>query len=159
MLRGMASALLSHLTSKSTALSVARDHSVLAQEARDIVSELRKARFSDIAPPDVEAIQHAREHIESAIRDNRDMVQAIQHARGHFVSSIETNRDMEIELVEKLGQKRQIEGLEDMMAKMSAGSAPADTKKRPTAEDVPKLAQRLNILVDKLGLPPVSSQK
>ena len=60
-IRGMASALLVFVTSKSPETSEERS---LAIEARDIVSQLSSIRFTDIAPRDLEAEEHARQHLE-----------------------------------------------------------------------------------------------
>ena len=60
-IRGMASALLVFVTSKSPETTEERS---LAKEARDIVSQLSSIRFTDIAPRDLEAEEHARQHLE-----------------------------------------------------------------------------------------------
>lgn len=60
-IRGMASALLVFVTSKSPETTEERS---LAIEARDIVSQLSSIRFTDIAPRDLEAEEHARQHLE-----------------------------------------------------------------------------------------------
>lgn len=60
-IRGMASALLVFVTLKSPETSEERS---LAIEARDIVSQLSSIRFTDIAPRDLEAEEHARQHLE-----------------------------------------------------------------------------------------------
>lgn len=60
-IRGMASALLVFVTSRSPETSEERS---LAIEARDIVSQLSSIRFTDIAPRDLEAEEHARQHLE-----------------------------------------------------------------------------------------------
>lgn len=138
LLRGAAAALLSLLTSQRP-LPAAGDATIppnrdaLIQDARAIVSELNDIRFSDIAPPDLEAEQHAREHLEGTNADDREM---------------------EIDLGEEVTQKRRIESLEDAMARMGAGSVSADERKsRPTPEDVVKLTARLKSLSEKLGIP------
>lgn len=60
-IRGMASALLIFITSRSPETTEERS---LAIEARDIVSQLSSIRFTDIAPRDLEAEEHARQHLE-----------------------------------------------------------------------------------------------
>lgn len=60
-IRGMASALLVFVTSKSPETTEERS---LAIEARGIVSQLSSIRFTDIAPRDLEAEEHARQHLE-----------------------------------------------------------------------------------------------
>ena len=60
-IRGMASALLVFVTSRSPETTEERS---LAIEARDIVSQLSSIRFTDIAPRDLEAEEHARQHLE-----------------------------------------------------------------------------------------------
>ncbi|KAL4073135.1 hypothetical protein V8B97DRAFT_186159 [Scleroderma yunnanense] len=66
-LRGIASALVAFL---------AENH-VLVEEARAISTAFAQIRFSDIAPPDIEAEQHAREHLDGndtpAISHKREM--------------------------------------------------------------------------------------
>jgi len=113
------------------------DRDALTQEARDIASSLNDVRFSDIAPPDLEAEQHAREHLESANPDDQDVV---------------------VDLGEEVGSKRQMESLEDAMARMGAGGPSSEDRKgRPTAEDVVVLTTRLKALAEKLGLPQLNS--
>ncbi|THH29252.1 hypothetical protein EUX98_g4944 [Antrodiella citrinella] len=135
LLRGSASAILSVLTSEvllpRPGLNVIRDS--LIQEARAIASGLNEVRFSDVAPPDLEAVQHAREHFEAVN---------------------EEDRDMDVELGEKVEGKRQMESLEDAMARMGAGSMASEDKRgRPTREDVVVLTTRLKALAEKLELP------
>lgn len=140
LLRGAASALLSLLTSKqplpvpiSTSTSNSVDRDALTREARAIAASLNNIRFSDIAPPDLEAEQHAREHLEAAAEDDREM---------------------DVDLGEEVGNKRKIESLEDAMARMGAGSMSAEEKKgRPTPEDVVKLTSRLRALSDSMAVP------
>ena len=130
MLRGFAAALLSFLTS-STSSAGLDARPALVQEARAVVSDLNNIRFSDIAPPDLEAEQHAREHFE---------------AEG-------AARDEEVVRNEELQLKRDVEGLEDMMKGLSAGSVqPAQVSQRPTREDVTKLVARLRALSSALDV-------
>lgn len=102
------------------------------QEARTLATELGDIRLTDIAPPDLEAEQHAREHLESAAQDE----------------------DGDVPLPEELQDKRNMESLEDMMARITAGAVPATVKTgRPTTEDVQKLSSRLEALAGRLSLP------
>lgn len=131
LLRGFASALLSFLSS-STAIPDVPDRETLVQEARAIASELGNIRFTDIAPPDLEAERHAREHLEDRADDDGDD---------------------DIVLNEELQEKREMESLEDMMARISAGAIPAtDRKGRPTAADVTALSVRLKTLAGRLNM-------
>ncbi|KAH8097032.1 hypothetical protein BXZ70DRAFT_1000979 [Cristinia sonorae] len=135
LLRGAASAILSLLTSKNPLPGLTSDSNrdALVQEARYINSELSEIRFSDVVPPDLEAIAHAREHLEAANEDDRSM---------------------DIELGEEVESKRKMESLEDAMAKMGAGSITAEVKKgRPKPDDVVRLRGRLTQLSEKLGVP------
>lgn len=122
-LRGAASTIVSFLRSHSSAESPELD------EAHNISSILLSVRFSDIAPRDLEAEQHAREHLrsdDSGLAENEELV-----------------------------QKRDMEGLEDMLARLTGGvasAAGASPQGRPTKEDVAKLKQRLQALGVKLGL-------
>ena len=102
-------------------------------EARTISAELNCIRFSDIVPPDLEAEQHEREHREAAAADRDD--------------------EDEIVMNEELQQKRDLESLEDMMGGMSAGGVVSkQVQKRPTAEDVTRLAARLQALASSMGV-------
>ncbi|KAI0797261.1 hypothetical protein BC629DRAFT_1697949 [Irpex lacteus] len=132
LLRGFASALLSFL--KSPACGVEHtSHQDLLQEARAISAELNNIRFSDIVPPDLEAEQHEREHLEAAAAERVD--------------------DEEIVTNEELQQKRDLESLEDMMSGMSAaGTEEKVVPRRPTPEDVAGLSARLRLLANNLGL-------
>ncbi|KIK78741.1 hypothetical protein PAXRUDRAFT_834464 [Paxillus rubicundulus Ve08.2h10] len=126
-LRGAVSTIVSFLRSHSPAKSPELD------EAHNISSILISVRLSDITPHDLEAEQHAREHLGSddpGLAENEELV-----------------------------QKRDMEGLEDMLAQLTAGvaSAPgAPPQARPTKEDVAKLKQRLRALGAKLGLAPLT---
>lgn len=82
LLRGLTSSLVSFLSTTA---------SPLLPEARLIATRLSEFRLSDIAPRDLEAEQHAREHLEDAANEN-----------------------------EEIANKRNIESLEDMMANMNA---------------------------------------
>lgn len=118
-LRGVASAMLAFLSSQSNADAM----SSYISEARDIATRLADVRFSDIAPRDLEAEQHAREHLQS------------------YGEELDENED--------ITEKRQVEQLEDMMNQLTAGTGPAavmNGHKRPGMEDVKALRSRLEAL-------------
>ncbi|KIM78529.1 hypothetical protein PILCRDRAFT_98408 [Piloderma croceum F 1598] len=85
-LRGIASALYSFLSSTSPA----QDPMVV--EARDIASLLANIRFTDIAPRDLEAEEHARQHLEAD--------------------------DNTLDMNEEVEEKRRMEELEDIQARL-----------------------------------------
>ncbi|OBZ68798.1 hypothetical protein A0H81_11369 [Grifola frondosa] len=93
----------------------------LLREARDIVSQLSNVRFSDIAPPDLEAQRHAREHLESVMEDD--------------------NEGMDFEVPEEVAEKRKMEKLEDMIAQMGAGSGGVERQQQDRVWPTPFLAQ------------------
>ncbi|KAF5343212.1 hypothetical protein D9758_013420 [Tetrapyrgos nigripes] len=129
---GISSALLSFLTAQQL---LEEDPNLT--EARDISSQLARVRFSDIAPPDREAEAHAREHLEMERADGND------------------DRDNTMDENEELADKRKMEGLEDMLANLTAGTSlgnEAQNEKRPTAEDVRALKDRLGALCTEQGL-------
>ncbi|KAK1225988.1 hypothetical protein PQX77_000679 [Marasmius sp. AFHP31] len=128
LLRGIASGLVSYLsTSKGLP-----DQDVQLVEAREIAASLSNIRFSDIAPRDLEAEQHAREHLEMEGEDADD----------------------DTDVNEELAEKRRMEGLEDMLSQMTAGThSMAGEQKRPTMEDVHRLKDRLQRLTILVGLP------
>ncbi|KAH7910841.1 hypothetical protein BJ138DRAFT_60868 [Hygrophoropsis aurantiaca] len=121
LLRGAASAILSLLGSQQPA-----DITTEMEEARDIAACLGNIRFSDIVPRDLEAEQHAREHLESD--------------------------DPGLDESEELVERKKMEGLEDMLQKLSAGNIASSTQDRPTREDMHRLKQRLATLSEALGL-------
>lgn len=82
--RGVASAMLSILSTRGKSMGMKMEMEV---EARDILNQLNEVRFSDIAPRDMEAEEHAREHLED-----------------------------EMDVNEELGKKRDMEMLEDMLS-------------------------------------------
>ncbi|KAG6812240.1 hypothetical protein H0H92_003780 [Tricholoma furcatifolium] len=127
LIRGHSSALLSFLSSTSPDLLgvSASEKDGLLHEARDIFAQLGNVRYSDIEPRDLEAEQHAKEHLEA---EGQEM---------------EVNEDIE--------KKRQMEQVEDMLAGLSAGRD-VNVPARPTMEDVKKLKERLQILISQLGL-------
>ncbi|KAJ7623659.1 hypothetical protein FB45DRAFT_112349 [Roridomyces roridus] len=125
-LRGRAAALLAFVQSP---LCVVEGREALLAEARAIASALANVRFTDVVPRDLEAEAHAREHLaddEHGVDEN-----------------------------EELKEKRKMEGLEDMLAQLTAGapSAGMGDKPRPTMEDVRALEDRLKALSARLGLP------
>lgn len=123
LLRGITSVLLSFLKITPDA----PDHNRMLAEVHDISSQLSKVRFSDIMPRDLEAEQHAREHLEA--------------------------EGMELDVHEDLAAKRDMEGIEDMLASLSAGNDKIKGESaRPTPDDVQALKSRLGILSDHLGL-------
>lgn len=93
--------------------------------AREISSSLAGVRFSDIVPVDYEAEQHAREHLDA---------------------------DDPIRQSEELLQKREMEGLEDMLQKLTASSANGPSHSRPTREDVSCMKERILVLSGQMGL-------
>ena len=121
MLRGFSSAIVSFLSSTRAGATPVN----LLDEARAISQELANIRFSDIAPPDLQAEEHAREHLESA----DDVVTS-----------------------EALQEKRDLESLEDMMNRMGAGQVSVEEKRgRPTVEDIKRLRERLTLLAQSIG--------
>jgi hypothetical protein len=97
----------------------------LEVDALEISSQLSKIRFSDIMPRDLEAEEHARQHLEE--------------------------EGVEIDVHEKIAAKRDIEGIEDMLANLTAGTNPIGTA-RPSVGDVRILKDRLKVLSDRLSL-------
>lgn len=84
-------------------------------------------RFTDIAPRDLEAEAHAREHLES--------------------------EGSEMEVNDGLAEKRKMEGIEDMLAQLSAGTGGgAGTSGRLTVDDVRGLKVRLEALTGQFGV-------
>ena len=103
----------------------AQDESTVA-DARNIAGQLANLRFSDIAPRDLEAEEHARQHMEA-------------------------NDDYEMDVGEELAEKREVEGIEDLLAKLTAGKNTKDPG-RPTVEDLKGLNERLQALSSRLSL-------
>jgi hypothetical protein len=80
LLRGVAASVLAYLGTNASIdrLIAPQDHEAFTQQARDLVRKLGKFRVADLAGPDVEAEQHAKEHGEDVvvpqqIQDQRDM--------------------------------------------------------------------------------------
>ncbi len=98
-------------------------------EARTISSAFANIRFSDIAPRDVEAEEHARQHLE--MQEEEDGV----------------------DLPEEVDQKRRMEGLEDMLNRLSAGAITSTAEpSRPTMDDVHALKDRLDKIIQQTDL-------
>ncbi|OAX41757.1 hypothetical protein K503DRAFT_735048 [Rhizopogon vinicolor AM-OR11-026] len=93
--------------------------------ARELSYSLAGVRFSDIVPIDHEAEQHAREHL---------------------------NADDPIGQSEELLQKREMEGLEDMLQRLTASPANRSSQNRPTREDVIRMKEDILALSAPLGL-------
>lgn len=123
LLRGISSVLLGFLKNAPTTPENER----MLAEAQDISTRLSNVRFSDIMPRDLEAEEHAREHLEA--------------------------EGMEPDTHEDIVAKRDVEGIEDMLANLSAGNGKTKNETvRPTAEDVRALKRRLGTLSDYLHL-------
>jgi Essential protein Yae1, N terminal len=120
-LRGMSSAILALLRSS---IAVNEKESIQA-DAQEISSQLSRIRFSDIMPRDLEAEEHARQHLEED--------------------------GVEIDVHEKIAATRDMEGIEDMLANLSAGTNITGTT-RPSVDDVHILKGRLKVLSDRLNL-------
>ncbi|KAJ3805425.1 hypothetical protein EV368DRAFT_69488 [Lentinula lateritia] len=126
MLRGMVSALLASINGNENSLG----GEFMLTEARSISSQLSKIRFSEVAPRDLEAEAHAREHFEM---DEED---AWMEESGELV------------------EKRQMESLEDMLTRLNSGvdTNPTDQYKKFTLEDVLVLRQRILSLCTMIGI-------
>ncbi|KAF4565569.1 hypothetical protein EYR40_002364 [Pleurotus pulmonarius] len=128
-LRGFASALLSYIPtlSQTGAINHGVDLEQLLSSARHIASSLSKVRFTDIAPRDLEAEEHAREHLDA--------------------EGIDMEQNPELE------DKRTMEGLEDLLSSMStSGRLIQAGPKRPTIEDVRLLKEQLQTLARQVQL-------
>jgi len=121
-LRGISSAILALLRLSTT---MKEKESTQQVEAQEISSQLSNIRFSDIMPRDLEAEAHARQHLEE--------------------------EGVKIDVPEKIAAKRDIEGIEDMLANLAAGSNPTGTT-RPSVDDVRILKDRLKVLSHRLNL-------
>ncbi|CAK5270976.1 unnamed protein product [Mycena citricolor] len=131
-LRGKASAFVTYLQSPLSSLVPDDVKTSLLAEAREIATGLAAIRFSDVVPRDLEAEEHARQHLayeDTGLNEN-----------------------------EGLNERREMEGLEDMLARLTPGATIAsDQSARPTINDVRALEGRLRVLLQKLGLPPIDS--
>lgn len=100
-MRGIAAVLVAFLSQSGSSF---------LDEARTISTALNSIRFADIAPRDLEAEEHARQHLE---------------AEGE-----------EVDVPEEIDDKRRMEGLEDMLNRLSSGALNPAEESRPTMEDV-----------------------
>jgi len=128
LLRGTASALSTLLS--TTTDTVIADKPSLLSELYDIQSQLSIIRFSDIVPRDLEAEQHAKEHL---LMD-------------------EASSEADIIEDEQLVEKRKMEQLEDMMSSIGTAASPAHPQRRLGPDDVKLLKERLIALQHHLGL-------
>ena len=120
LLRGTSSVVLAFLQKSS-------DINEMLTEAQEISSQLSRVRFSDIMPRDLEAEEHAREHLEA--------------------------EGIALDMNEEIADKREVEGLEDMLANLSADNGKSREKHaRPTIGDVQVLKDRLRLLTNRLDL-------
>ncbi|KIM41847.1 hypothetical protein M413DRAFT_71255 [Hebeloma cylindrosporum] len=123
LLRGTSSVVLAFLKSSADIDEKAQ----MLTEAQEISSQLSRVRFSDIMPRDIEAEEHAREHLEA--------------------------EGIELDMNEVIADKREVEGLEDMLANLSAYNGKSKEKHaRPTIDDVQCLKDRLRLLTNRLDL-------
>ncbi|KAI0826872.1 hypothetical protein BC628DRAFT_1319549 [Trametes gibbosa] len=135
-LRGLCSALISFL---DRTLDAPGSKEATLAEVRDIAAQLANVRFSDIVPPDLEALAHAREHLGAPTqRDNdEDAADIVDPAN----------------LNEEIKERRDIEGLEDLMAQMNASDESGGVAQaRPRAGDVVLLKERILKIAHGLGL-------
>lgn len=125
MLRGFASACLAFLDSSHSSGFANRESTIA--EVREIASRLAGIRFTDIAPRDLEAEEHARLHLEA---------------------------EDEIQTDEQLALKRKMETIEDMFTQLNAGASPSGISSgpRPTMHDVQQLSIQLRIICGQVGL-------
>lgn len=123
LLRGASSVVLAFLN-KSSGIS---EKAQMLAEAQEISSQLSRVRFSDIIPRDLEAEAHAREHLEA--------------------------EGVELDMNEEIADKREVEGLEDLLANLSADNGKSrERHARPTMDDVQFLKDRLRLLTNRLDL-------
>jgi hypothetical protein len=124
LLRGIATVVLHHLNDMSTD-GAHRD--AARAEVHEIAAQLARVRFSDIVPRDLDAEAHARQHMEA------DGTPLAVH--------------------DEIAAKRDVEGMEDMLADMTAGNGKArGATMRPTMDDVRALGVRLSALSQSIGL-------
>lgn len=140
-LRGLCSALLAFLSRSSPSTPplspLSPDIPALIDDVRAIAAQLAEVRLSDIAPPDAQAVAHAREHL-------ADAAMAVDSADDDEADPAALNEDIR--------DKRDMEGLEDLMARMGAGTTAAAAPARPTPQDVTRLRERLLGIARGLGL-------
>jgi len=96
-------------------------------EAQEISSQFSRIRFSDIMPRDLEAEEHAREHLEA--------------------------EGIELDMNEEIADRRDLESLKDMLANLSTNNEKSKERStRPTIDDVRTLKDRLSLLTTRLDL-------
>ncbi len=123
MLRGVSSVILSFLK-QGTGFA---GHEELISEAEDVGSQLSRIRFSDIMPRDLDAEEHARQHMEA--------------------------EGVGLDVNEEIAAKRDLESIEDMLADLTAGNGKSKgASNRPTIDDVRLLKERLVLLSERLHL-------
>jgi hypothetical protein len=105
--------------------SLPRPRSELIEEVRAISLQLSQFRLSDIAPRDEEAEAHALEHIDSDLPVGVD-------------GDVQVRHDME--------------GIEDLLAGLSAGGHINAPSERPSANDLVTVRGHLERLTISLGL-------
>lgn len=114
------------LSSRSAIGSIGTDSRVALDEARTILAALADVRVADVAPPDVQAVEHAEEHLKAA---------------------------EEASLLDVRREKSDMKGLESMMARIEATPNDAELEQHlPTTEKVETLFSRFHLLADTLGL-------
>jgi hypothetical protein len=118
LLRGLCSALIAFLSSSSSAPT----H--LLEEAREIGAALSNVRFSDIVPRDLEAEEHARQHI--GLAAGEDVIDD-----------------------EGIKERKEMEEMEDMLGRLGVETA---VIRRPATADVRALRERLEKLCAEVGL-------
>ncbi|KAF8970694.1 hypothetical protein BDZ97DRAFT_1914576 [Flammula alnicola] len=121
-LRGISSVIVSFL---KASVDMSQQEQMIA-EAQDISSQLSRIRFSDVMPRDLEAEEHARKHLEA--------------------------EDVELDVNEEVAAKRDLEGIEDMLANLTASNEKPKKSSRPTIDDLRALKTRLNLLSEQLCL-------
>ncbi|CCM01899.1 uncharacterized protein FIBRA_03970 [Fibroporia radiculosa] len=120
-LRGVTAALLSSLTRNEDM------YRGIIEEVLEIGSRLGAVRLTDIAPPDLEAERHAREHL-----------------------SAEDESNVGAELNEEVKERRDMERLEDMM--LYLGNDSLERATRPTIDDVHHIKEHLLSLCARLSI-------
>lgn len=125
-LRGLASSLLVFLTSPSSAVSSSSLTTASIEEttstAREIVRRLGKLKVQDVAPKDLEAEAHAREHGE------------------------------EVEVPAELAEKREMQGLEHQLQAMGSGITNEQQEWPSGQQEVQQCRAQLQTLLGQFGL-------
>ena len=135
LLRGAALALMTFIDSPQL-LQPSEVLNEALKEIRAISAQLSGIRFSDIAPRDLEAEAHAREHLADGEVDLP-------------VNGLDENGVMQDE---ETVEKRTMEQLEDMMSSFGTNLAPSSALPRPGPEDVKALRLRILHVARTLGL-------